>query len=117
MSQTRMTSTFLPLAATKRSMMVHVVHAAQHGHQKTLVRIVDTVLVVLAVMSCALPILHDLTGCDTIISAFMGHGKKSAWATWNALPGLLIALIVLTDAPFNIPEIFLHAINRIVILF
>ena len=33
-------------------------------------------------MSCALPIFHALTCCDTI-SRFAGHGKKTAWSTWK----------------------------------
>jgi hypothetical protein len=35
----------------------------------------------------ALPMLHALTGCDTV-SCFAGHGKRSAWAMWTALPAL-----------------------------
>ena len=133
-------------------MMVHVAHAAQHGHHKILVRTVDTDVVVLAVMvaqtlpdedelwvafgtgksfrylpvheislslgpdkSRALPIFHALTGCDTV-SAFVGHGKKSAWATWNALPGLTDALLTLSNAPSTVPETSLQAIERFVIL-
>ena len=32
-----------------------------------------------------LPIFHALTGCDTV-SSFVGHGKNTAWSTWNTLP-------------------------------
>ena len=35
--------------------------------------------------SAALPFFHALTGCDTV-SCFAGHGKKTAWQTWNAFP-------------------------------
>ena len=98
-------------------MMLHVAHAAQHGHHQIQVRTVDSDVVVLAVMvvqklpagdelwvafgtgknyryiaaheiasslgpekACALPMFHAITGCDTV-SASVGHGKKSAWAT------------------------------------
>ena len=37
--------------------------------------------------SRALPMFHALTGCDTV-SSFVGHGKKTAWNTWNVLPEL-----------------------------
>ena len=121
-------------------MMLHVAHAAQHGHHKILVRTVDTDVVVLAVMvaetlpaedevwlafgtgkhfrylaahqiavclgpekSLALPMFHALTGCDTV-SAFVGHGKKTAWATWNSFSDLTAALLELAHAPTEIPE-------------
>jgi hypothetical protein len=35
----------------------------------------------------ALPFFHALTGCDTT-SSFAYHGKKSAWDTWLAMPGM-----------------------------
>ena len=35
----------------------------------------------------ALQMFHALKGCDTI-STFAGHGKRTHWATWNALPEL-----------------------------
>lgn len=41
--------------------------------------------------SLALPVFHALTGCDTV-SAFVGHGKKTAWATWNSFPEFTDAL-------------------------
>ncbi len=33
--------------------------------------------------SMALPMFHALTGCDAV-SAFVGHGKKTAWNTWKS---------------------------------
>ena len=48
--------------------------------------------------SLALPMFHALTGCDTV-SAFVGHGKKTAWTTWNSLPELTGALHI-QDQPF-----------------
>ena len=99
--------------------LLHVAHAAQHGHHQILISTVDTDVVVLAVfaitylpaghelwlafvtgksfrymaanqiavslgpeMSCALPIFHALTCCDTV-SSFAGHGKETAWSTWK----------------------------------
>ncbi len=41
--------------------------------------------------SIALPMFHALTGCNTV-SGFVGHGKKSAWSTWNSFPELTDAL-------------------------
>ena len=95
-------------------MLLHVSHAAQHGHHQMLIRTVDNDVVVLAVfaisqppaecemwlafrtgrsflylaahqiaaylgpkMSCALPVFHALTGCNTV-SSFAGHDKKAA---------------------------------------
>ena len=37
-------------------------------------------------MSCALPIFHALTCCDTV-SSFAGHGKKTAWSTTKVTAG------------------------------
>ena len=133
-------------------MMLHVAHAAQHGHHQIQVRTVDTDVVVLAVMvvqklpagdefwvafgtgknyryiaaheiasslgpekTCALPMFHAITGCDTV-SAFVGHGKKSAWATWNSLPELTDALLSLANAPTSLQEDTMHVIERFVIL-
>lgn len=133
-------------------MMLHVAHAAQHGHHQIQVRTVDTDVVVLAVMvvqklpagdelwvafgtgknyryiaaheiasslgpekTCALPMFHAITGCDTV-SAFVGHGKKYAWATWNTLPELTDALLSLANAPTSIQEDTMHVIERFVIL-
>ncbi|KAG0719155.1 hypothetical protein GWK47_051077 [Chionoecetes opilio] len=66
--------------------------------------------------TCALfPKFHAITGCDTV-SAFVGHGKKSAWATWNTLPELTDALLSLANAPTSIQEDTMHVIERFVIL-
>ena len=125
-------------------MMLHIQHAAQHGHhQNILVRTVDTDVVVLAEVqiwlafgtvknfqylaahkiaaylglekSLALPMFHALTGCDTV-SAFVGHGKKTAWAVWNSFSDLTSALLKLAHAPYVIQEQCLHTIERFVIL-
>ena len=65
--------------------------------------------------SLALPVFHALTGCDTV-SAFVGHGKKTAWATWNSFPELTDALLELAHAPTEIPEQCMLVIQRFVIL-
>ena len=51
----------------------------------------------------ALPMFHALTGCDTV-SCFAGHGKRTAWAVWTALPELTQVLIDLTTAPAQVDE-------------
>ena len=48
--------------------------------------------------SLALPMFHALSGCDTV-SAFVGHGKKTAWAVWSSFPDLTSALLELAHAP------------------
>ena len=53
--------------------------------------------------SLALPMFHTLTGCDTV-SSFVSHGNKTAWNTWNVLPGLTDVLVQLSCAPSDIPE-------------
>ena len=65
--------------------------------------------------SRAPPMFHALTGCDTS-SAFVGHGKKTAWVAWNSLPELTDALLRLACAPTEIPEHSMQAIERFVIL-
>jgi hypothetical protein len=65
--------------------------------------------------SRAFAMFHALTGCDTV-SAFVGHGKKTAWAVWNALPALTSALLSLVCAPAHVSEECLHTIERFVIL-
>ena len=63
----------------------------------------------------ALPMFHALTGCDTV-SCFAGHGKKTAWAVWTALPQLTQTLINLSAAPDHIHEDAMHILERFVIL-
>ena len=61
--------------------------------------------------SRALPIFHALTGCD-ISTAFVGHGKKSAWIAWNSLPELTDALLRLACVPTEIPKHSMQAIEN-----
>ena len=65
--------------------------------------------------SLALPMFHTLTGCDTV-SSFVSHGNKTAWNTWNVLPGLTDVLVQLSCAPSDIPEAIMLTIERFVIL-
>ena len=133
-------------------MLLHVTHAAQHGHHQIHIFTVDTDVVVLAVfainhlpagcelwlafgtgksfrylaahqiaaslgpqMSCALPMFHALSGCDTV-SSFAVHGKKTVWSTWKSLPELTDALLMLADGPEEIPDDSMNIIERFVIL-
>ena len=66
-------------------------------------------------MSYALPIVHALTGCDTV-SSFAGHRKKTAWSTWKSWPELTDALLILADEPKEIPGDVMNIIERFVIL-
>ena len=52
-------------------------------------------------MAQALPMFHALPGCDTV-SSFVGHGKKTAWTIWKALPELTDAMLTLSSAPRDI---------------
>ncbi len=63
----------------------------------------------------ALPMLHSLSGCDTV-SSFVGHGKKTAWKTWKSLPELTDVLLKLASAPSVKPEDVMPTIERFVIL-
>ena len=63
----------------------------------------------------ALPMFHALTGCDTV-SAFTGHGKKTAWVTWNSFPELTEALLTLSFTPPSITEETMRVVERFVIL-
>jgi hypothetical protein len=63
----------------------------------------------------ALPMFHALTGCDTV-SCFAGHGKRTAWAVWTALPALTQTLVDLSTAPIHVDEDHMHTIERFVIL-
>lgn len=56
-----------------------------------------------------------MTGCDAV-SAFVGHGKKSAWAAWNSFPELTDSLVSLSTTPVNIHDDSVHCIERSVVL-
>ena len=63
----------------------------------------------------ALPMFHALTGCDTV-SCFAGHGKRTAWAVWTALPEVTQALIDLSSALIHVDEDTMQTIERFVVL-
>ena len=65
--------------------------------------------------SCALPMFHTLTGCNTA-SSFAGQGKKTAWSTWKSLPELTDAILMLANGPKEIPDDAMNIIERFVIL-
>ena len=58
---------------------------------------------------------YALTSCDTV-SSFVGHGKKTAWTTWNALPQLTEAMLTLSHVLSDIQEDVMHPSERFVIL-
>jgi hypothetical protein len=66
--------------------------------------------------SLALPLFHSLTGCDTT-SAFLGCGKKTAWAAWTATPNLSNTLIELTQNPdlINTEPVYLQRLEQFVV--
>ena len=44
------------------------------------------------------PLFHSFSGCDTTLS-FLGIGRKTAWAAWQAYPDLKETLLTLSDDP------------------
>ena len=50
------------------------------------------------------------------MSAFVGYGKKTAWAVWNLFPELTNALLELAHATTEISKQAMHVIERFVIL-
>ncbi|KAG7172955.1 hypothetical protein Hamer_G008452 [Homarus americanus] len=65
--------------------------------------------------SRALPVLNAITGCDTV-SAFTGHSKKAAWATWNAFPEVTTAFLSLASTPSELPDGILSSLERSIVL-
>ena len=63
----------------------------------------------------ALPMLHALTGSDTV-SFFRNHGKKSAWNVWNVFPELTPVLCALKASPEIITEESLAVLERFEVL-
>ena len=57
------------------------------------------------------------TGCDTV-SSFGGHGKKSAWDTWNSFPNVTDAFVKLSSEPHAVSENseYLPTLERFVVL-
>ncbi|KAG7163357.1 hypothetical protein Hamer_G004492 [Homarus americanus] len=65
--------------------------------------------------SRALPVFHAITSCDTV-SAFAGHSKKAAWATWNAFPEVTTAFLSLASTPSELPDGVLSTLERFIVL-
>ena len=65
--------------------------------------------------SRCLPFSHALTGCDTT-TFFAGHGKKTAWTTWENFPDVTRAFLELARAPSAISSGSLSLIERYLIL-
>ena len=68
-----------------------------------------------AATSKALPMFHAFTGSDTT-SSFCGHGKKTAWATWESFPEATNAFLELSSGPIDIPAECLTTLERFVVL-
>ena len=68
-------------------------------------------------MDQALSLFHALTRCDTT-SAFLGHGKKSAWAAWEATPDLTGTLVALTLEPekINTNPFHMQRLERMIVI-
>ena len=60
----------------------------------------------------ALPMLHALTGSDTV-SFFRNRGKKSAWDVWNVFPELTPVLFALKASPEIIMEESLAVLTEV----
>src|ERR1700759_5566651 len=64
----------------------------------------------------ALPLLHAITGCDTV-SSFSGRGKKTAFDTWTAFPQLTDALLNLSVKPVLVnDQVVFSTVERFVVL-
>ncbi|KAG7168451.1 hypothetical protein Hamer_G002510, partial [Homarus americanus] len=65
--------------------------------------------------SRALPVFHAIKGCNTV-SAFAGHSKKTAWATWNAFPEVTTAFLSLASTPSEQPDGVLSILERFIVM-
>lgn len=63
----------------------------------------------------ALPVLHALTGCDTV-SFLSGKGKRTAWDTWSVFPAVTDVLADLSSVPESIPDDYMPLIEKFVVL-
>lgn len=61
----------------------------------------------------SLPLFHSFTGCDTA-SSFLGIGKKTAWAAWEAYPELTDTLLTVSDNPLllSLDSIHMERLER-----
>ena len=68
--------------------------------------------------SCALPVFHALTGCDTT-SVFKGKGKISAWEAWKAYEEVTNTLLYLANYPFEhlkVDSAHFQRIQRLIVI-
>ena len=63
----------------------------------------------------AVPMLHALTGRDTV-SLFSGKGKRTAWDTWSLFPAVTNMFADLSSVPESIPDNYMSLIERLVVL-
>ena len=61
-----------------------------------------------------LPMLHALTGCDTV-SFFTGKGKRTAWDTWSVFPATTDMLADLSSVPESFLDDCMPLIERFVV--
>ena len=66
-------------------------------------------------MTQALPMLHAITGCDTV-SFFSGKGKVKAWETWMLYPEVTSAFLELISDSKALSEDCFSKIERFVVL-
>ena len=61
----------------------------------------------------SLPLFHSYTGCDTS-SSFLGIGKKTAWAAWEAYPEITDTFMALAEDPllFSMDSIHMERLER-----
>ncbi|KAG7168707.1 hypothetical protein Hamer_G024836 [Homarus americanus] len=96
-------------------MMVHAADALECGKNRRYIAAHQIAKALGPEKSRALPVFHAITGCDTA-SAFAGHSKKAAWATWNAFPEVTTAFLSLASTPSELPDGVLSTLERFIVL-
>ena len=66
-------------------------------------------------MCTGLPFFHVVTGCNTV-SAFCGHGKKTAFDTWKSFPAVTRVFRKLSTNPQALSDEDMEELERFVIL-
>ena len=60
--------------------------------------------------------LHAFTGCDTVVSAFCGKGKKSAWQTWEVFPDATDVFTRLSKITHSLLETDIEILRHLFVL-
>ena len=128
---------------TDTHIFVHAKHASVNGMKRTLIRTVDTDVVILDVEELwiafevgkhlhylsihkiasslnteqceGLPFFHVLTGCDTV-SFFSGKGKKTAFQAWKCYPEATEVFRTLSTPQAMLSDEQLRILERFVVL-